>query len=157
MEEHEPGKPIIIRMQPGAPGNSNLPPMMPFPVIGSDGQPVYDSEGKPVYANIEPMMKWMGFQSEQRREDERHQMLMGLGQTVRENVGDGIAALKAAAEGIKGGTGAKSPETKQEQPTVFECADCHTSFSPPAGWAGQNIKCPNPACPREYTKEELLG
>ncbi|GAI21021.1 unnamed protein product, partial [marine sediment metagenome] len=114
-EEYEGGKPIIINAAPTNPG-SNLPPMMPFPVIGSDGQPVYDSEGKPVYANLEPMMKYMGFQAEQRRADERHGALMGLVKTVRENLGDGIGALKLAAEQAKAGTGAKPPETKQEQP-----------------------------------------
>ncbi|GAI42262.1 unnamed protein product, partial [marine sediment metagenome] len=89
-EEYEAGKPIIINAP--APG-SNLPPMLPFPVIGSDGQPVYDNDGKPVYANIEPMMKWMGFQGEQRRADESHQQLMGLAQTIRENIPDGIQAI----------------------------------------------------------------
>ncbi|MBA7663611.1 hypothetical protein ES703_71656 [subsurface metagenome] len=154
LEEHEPGKPIIIKLQPPGSG-SNPPGMMPFPVFGSDGQPAYDKDGKPIYANLEPMMKYMGFQSEQRRAEERHNTLMGLAKTVRENFGDGIAALKATAEGIKGGPGAKAPESKQEQPQVFECADCKTQFSPPPGWAGQNIKCPG--CQREYTKEELMA
>ena len=75
--------------------------------------------------------------------------------TLKDNMGDGIAALKLAAEEIKGSSGAKT--SKEEQPQVFECADCHTQFSPPPGWAGQNIKCPNPACGREYTKEEILA
>lgn len=154
LEEHDAGKPIIIKLQP--PPGSNPLGMMPFPVFGSDGQPAYDKDGKPIYANLEPMMEYMGFQSEQRRAEERHGALMGLAKTVRENIGDGIAALKAAATEIKGGTGAKAPETKQE-PQTFECGDCHTPFSPPAGWAGQNIKCPNPVCGREYTKEELMA
>lgn len=155
LEEYEPGKPIVIKVQQG--GGSNPSGMMPFPVFGSDGEPAYDKEGKPIYANLEPMMKYMGFQSEQRRAEERHDVLMGLAKTVRENLGDGVAALKAAAEGIKGGTGAKTSESKKEPPLVFECADCHTTFSPPPGWAGQPIKCPSPECGREYTKEELLG
>ena len=146
-EEYEAGKPIIINAP--APG-SNLPPMLPFPVIGSDGQPVYDKDGKPVYANIEPMMKWMGFQSEQRREDERHQMLMGLGQTVRENIPDGIQAILKTASEVKGGTGAKTPTAS---PQLYECADCHTRFAVP-DVPFEKVACPG--CHREYTKEELL-
>jgi hypothetical protein len=150
-EEYEAGKPIIINAAP-SPG-SNLSPMMPFPVMGSDGQPVYDKDGKPVYANLEPMMKYFSFQSEQKRLDERHQMLGGLVKTVRENFGDGIQAIKAAAAEA---AGTKAP-TESSAPQVFECGDCHAKFSPPAGWAGQPIKCPNPECNREYSKEELLG
>lgn len=151
-EEYEAGRPIIINAPSPA---TNLPPMLPFPVLGSDGKPVYDNDGKPVYANLEPMMKWIGFQGEQKREDEKHSMLMGLGQAVRENIGDGIAALKAAAEEAKGGAGAKKPQTSQQQ--VFKCGDCGSQFSPPAGWTGEPLKCPNPECGREYLKEELLA
>ena len=86
------------------------------------------------------------------RADERHTALVGMAQAVRENLSDGIAALKAAAGEIKSGTGAKTPAPEQQQ-QVFACADCQTQFSPPAGWAGQPLKCPN--CGREYTKEEL--
>lgn len=147
-EEYEPGKPIIINAAP-SPG-SNMP-LLPFPVIGSDGQPVYDGEGKPVYANLEPMLKWLGFQDDRKRADERHGALMGLAQTVRENLGDGILAIKAAAEEARRGTGAKPPAP---QPQVFKCGDCKTEFGPPAGWVDEPIKCPG--CGREYSKEELL-
>ena len=149
-EEYEAGKPIIINAAPLSPG-SNIPPMLPFPVIGEDGQPVYDKDGKPVYANIEPMMKWMGFQSEQKRADERHDALMGLVKTVRENLGDGVAALKTAAEEAKGGTRAK-PSTSE--PQLYECADCHTRFAVP-DVPFEKVACPN--CHREYTREEVLG
>ena len=151
-EEYEAGKPIIINAAPPSPG-SNLPSMMPYPVIGGDGQPVYDKDGKPVYADLGPMMKWMGFQNEQRRLDERQQMLGGVVKTVRENFGDGIQALKDA---VAEATGTKT-STESSSPQVFKCGDCGTQFSPPAGWEGQPLKCPNPACGREYTKEELLG
>lgn len=158
--EQEAGKPIIIKVQP-VPQAFNLPATMPFPVFGADGQPAYDKDGKPIYANLEPVMKWMGFQAEQRRADERHSALVGMVQTVRENFGDGIAALKAAAGEIKSGTGAKTPAPAPQQPApqqqAFSCGACQTKFSPPEGWAGQPLKCPNPDCGREYTKEELLG
>lgn len=155
LEEHESGKPIIIKVQPSPGSGSNLPGVMPFPVFGEDGQPAYDKDGKPIYANLEPMMKYMGFQSEQRRAEERHGALMGLAKTVRENIGDGIAALKMTAEQAKAGIGAKTSESKQAQPPPFECGDCHTQFAAPPGWEGQNIKCPG--CGREYSKEELQG
>ena len=153
LEEHEAGKPIIIKMS-SEPGGSGLPPMMPFPVMGSDGQPVYDSEGKPVYANLEPMMKYMGFQSEQRRADERHQMLMGIGQQVRENIPDGIRAVLESAQETREERKTSS-ESKPPAAQQFKCGDCQTQFSAPEGWAGQNIMCPS--CRREYTKEELLA
>ncbi|MBA7464959.1 hypothetical protein ES707_00117 [subsurface metagenome] len=148
-EEFDVGKPIIINAPAPAPGAS-LPPMLPFPVIGDDGQPVYDKDGKPVYANIEPMMKWMGFQSEQKRADERHQALMGLAKTARENLGDGVAALKAAATEIKGGV--KAPAAAQ--PQLYECGQCHEKFGvQPGEWA--KVACPK--CQTEYTREEVLG
>jgi len=147
-EEVEAGKPIIL--ESGTPGGGTPGGgMLPFPVFGSDGKPVLDSEGRPVYANLEPTLKWLGFQGEQKRADERHGALMGLVKTVQENLGDGVAAVKAAAE-EKRGSGAK---TSAAVPQVFECADCQTQFSPPPGWAGQPIKCPG--CGREYAKEEL--
>ncbi|MBA7506190.1 hypothetical protein ES706_04871 [subsurface metagenome] len=83
-------------------------------------------------------------------EMQRNQHLGTLATAVKENLGTGIAAITAAAEEIKGGAGAKAPQ----QPQMFRCV-CGTEFGPPAGWAGQPLKCPNPECGREYTKEEL--
>jgi len=88
-------------------------------------------------------------------ETERNKHIGTLAATVKENLGDGIAAISAAAKEIKEGPGAKTPAS--ESPQMFRCGDCQTQFSPPAGWEGQPLKCPNPACGREYTKEELLG
>lgn len=146
-EEVEAGKPIIINTP--QPASSGMP-MLPFPVIGSDGQPVFDNDGKPVYANIEPMLKYLEFQGDQKRADERHQMLMGLGQVVRDNVSDGVAALKLAAAEAKG-----SPSKATTEMPAFRCGDCQTEFKIPPGWDGQNIACPG--CKREYTKEELTA
>ena len=149
-EEYEAGKPIIINT-PSPSLGAGLPPMLPFPALDSDGQPIYDKDGKPVYANIEPMMKYMGFRNEQRRADERNQALVATAKTFREHLGDLIAGMKLAVEEKRGG--AKAPAT--EQPQKYECTDCHTQFSLPPGWMGQPVKCP--ACGREYSKEELLG
>ena len=155
LEEHEPGKPIIIQMQP-TPG-SNMPPMVPFPVMGSDGEPVYDKDGKPVYANLEPMMKYMGFQNEQRRADERHSMLMGVGQQVRENIPDGIKAILEATQEARDERKTGSGSKQAAAPQQFKCGDCGTQFGPPEGWLEQPLICPNPSCGREYSKQELLG
>ncbi|MBA7668691.1 hypothetical protein ES703_76806 [subsurface metagenome] len=115
-------------------------------------------DGNPLVMDLGQVIDWRRFQSEEKRADERNIALVGLAQTVRENVGDGIAAIKAAAEEAK--TSVKTPETpatKPQQPQKFSCGDCKTQFSLPAEWAGQPIKCPNPECDREYSKEELLG
>lgn len=149
LREQEPGKPLVIRVE--APGGG-MGSMVPFPVFGSDGQPAYDKDGKPIYADIEPMMKWMGFQGEQRREDERHGALMGLAQTVRENIPDGIQAILKAAAEAKGGTGAKPPVP--EEPTVYQCGDCHAKFAIP-DVPYETVKCPT--CGREYSKAEIEG
>ena len=89
-------------------------------------------------------------------EVERNKHIGILAATVKENLGDGIAAISAAASEIKEGPGAKTPAS-ESQPQVFRCGDCQTQFSPPAGWEGQPLKCPNPACGREYSKSELEG
>ncbi|MBA7699884.1 hypothetical protein ES703_108589 [subsurface metagenome] len=101
------------------------------------------------------VIDWRRFQGEEKRADERHGTLMGLAQTVRENIPDGIQAITKAASEVKGGAGAKPPPASQQQ--GFRCGDCGTEFGPPAGWAGEPIKCPNPACGREYSKAELEG
>ena len=156
--EQEAGKPLVIKVQgDGGGGGGGMPQMLPFPIMGSDGQVVHDKDGNPVYANLEPMMKYMGFASDQKRAGERHSALMGLAQTVKENLGDGIAALKAAAEQAKGSSiGSKeSSATEEAQPQVYSCAGCGSQFSTPPGWAGETVKCPNPGCDRQYTKEDL--
>ena len=156
-EEHQAGSPIIINANPppantGTPATA-MPPMMPFPVIGSDGAPVVDGDGHPVYANIEPMLKWLGFQSEQRRADERHSALMGLAQTVRENLGDGIQALKAAAQEIQ----KTGKSTAQGTAQAYECGQCKTKFTIPTTEGWETLKCPNPNCGKTWTRQEVLG
>lgn len=151
-EEHKPGEPIIINSSPPPAGNTpGMMPMMPFPVIGGDGKPVVDQEGRPVYANIQPMLEWLRFQGDQRRADQRHEALVGLAQTVRENLGDGVQALKAAAQEFqKGGV---STAAKQGAPQAYECGTCHTQFALPQGAKADQVKCPG--CGAVYTKEQL--
>jgi len=85
---------------------------------------------------------------------ERNKHLGTMADTLKENLGTGIAAITAAAGEIKGSSRTEAPAS-EPQPQVFRCGDCGTEFGPPAGWAGEPLKCPNPACGREYTKEEL--
>ncbi|GAI44373.1 unnamed protein product, partial [marine sediment metagenome] len=82
---------------------------------------------------------------------QRNKHLGTLAETVKENLSTGIEALTLAAQEIKA-SGAKTPAS-EPPPQVFRCGDCKTEFGPPAGWAGQPLKCPS--CGREYTKEEL--
>ena len=147
-EEHELGKPIIINPAPG----SGMVPMYPFPVMDASGKPVVGQDGQPVYANLEPMLKYLGFQSEQRRADERHTATMSLVETVKENLPDGIQALREAIAEAR-----KSPQgkTSQEQ-EIYECGECNTKFSlsrEPA--EGETVACPN--CGHSWSPEELAG
>ncbi len=88
-------------------------------------------------------------------ETQRNKHLGTMADTVKENLGTGIAAIMATVEEVKKGTGTKT--LASEQPQGFKCGDCGTQFSPAAGSTGEPVKCPNPACGREYTREELLG
>ena len=147
LEEHDLGKPIIIN---ASPPSSNTPPMLPFPVMGSDGKPVTGQDGQPVYANLEPMLKWLGFQSEQKRADERHQTMMGLAQTIKENLPVGIEAFSRAVAEVKEGKGEES--TAQQ----YECGECHTKFTLPRQ-PGEEEKVICPSCKHEWTGKEVMG
>ncbi len=148
-EEHEIGKPIIINPGPAA----SMPAMMPFPVMDADGKPVVGQDGQPVYANLEPMLKYMGFQGEQRRADERHSALMGLVETVKENLPDGIQAIREAAAEARG---SGKDKTSQQQPQGYECGECHNKFTlSREPEEGESVKCPQ--CGTEWTKEVVTG
>ncbi len=85
---------------------------------------------------------------------QRNQHLGTIAGAVKDNLSDGIAALKMAAEEAGRSTESNPPSAStDEQPAqVFACGDCQTQFTFPPGWTGQPIKC---ACGRIYTKEEL--
>jgi len=98
------------------------------------------------------VIDWRKFQNEERRADESHGQLMGLAQTIRENIPDGIQAIVKTAEEAKRGTGAKTPAATQ--PQLYECGQCHEKFGvPPGEW--EKVACPK--CQIEYTREEVLG
>lgn len=146
VEEHDTSKPIIINA--GAPG-AGLPAMYPFPAMGADGKPMYDNDGNPIYVNVEPMIKWMGFQSEQKRADERHGALMGLAQTIKENLPIGVEAFNRAVSEVKG----KAPESSAQQ---YECGSCHTKFTLPRV-PGEDEKVICPHCKQEWTGKEVIA
>lgn len=119
---------------------------------GNPGMPVQltGPDGKPITMDLGQVIDWKRFQGEEKRADERHSALVGLAQTVRENFGDGVAAVKAVASEIKGGV----KTSASEQPQLYECAQCRTQFGvPPGDW--QKVACPS--CHTEYTREEVLG
>jgi hypothetical protein len=112
-----------------------------------------ESSGNNPESPIDERLKWRKFLAEEKRADERHQMLMSLGQTARENAGDGVQAIMAAVEEARKSTGAKA---LAPQATAYECFDCHTKFSIP-DVPFETVKCPNPQCGRVYTKEEVMA
>ncbi|MBA7609680.1 hypothetical protein ES703_16871 [subsurface metagenome] len=101
---------------------------------------------------LEDERERLKIQQSHEAEEQRNKHLGTLAETVKENLGDGIAALTAAAEEAKSSSGTK---TSSPPPQVFKCGDCGQQFSLPPEWAGQPLKCPNPECGREYSKEEL--
>jgi len=146
VEEHDLSKPIIINALAPA---SGMPPMYPFPAMGGDGKPILGSDGKPVYVDIEPMLKWVGFQGEQRRADERHNALMGLTQVIKENLPIGIEAFSRAVGEVKG----KAPESTAQQ---YECGSCHTKFTLPRE-PGEDEKVICPKCGTEWTGKVVMS
>jgi len=140
----------VLRSILGIPEPSSGNPangVLPVQITGPDGQPIVMDLGQ--------VINWRKFQGEERRADERQATLSGLAQTARENVPDGIRAILAAVEESKKAAGAAAKTSSAGQ--AFACADCKTHFSAPPGWEGQPLKCPNPECGREYSKEELLA
>ncbi|MBA7631768.1 hypothetical protein ES703_39303 [subsurface metagenome] len=144
---------------------SQIGPML-RPILGlpepSSGNPastalpvqLTDSQGNPVVMDLSHYISLEKFKGEERRAEERHGALVGLAQTARENIGDGVAALKAAAGEAKESTGSKKTAEDQKQ-QVFRCGDCQQQFSAPLEWKGEPLKCPN--CGKEYSKEELVA
>ena len=121
----------------GNPGTTAIPVQLK----GTDGEPIVMDLSK--YIDLEK------FRGEERRADGRHDTLVGLGQTIRENIPDGIQAILATVSELKGSTGAKTSETKQE-PQV-KCS-CGVLINLPAGdWL--EIQCPK--CQQVWTREQV--
>jgi len=63
--------------------------------------------------------------------------------------------VKLTGEEIRAKRQTEPAKQAVSPPQTYECGSCKTKFTIPAGWAGEPVKCPNPDCPRTYTKEEL--
>lgn len=91
-------------------------------------------------------------------EVQRNKHIGTIADTVKENLGDGIAAITAAAKEIKADTGAKTP-TPAAAPHRFNCGDCGAEFSLSSEILNnpqfESATCEK--CGRKYTKEELLA
>ena len=146
VEEHDLSKPIIINAS--APG-AGMPPMWPFPAVGADGKPMADDKGNPILVNIEPMLKYMGFMDERKRSDERHGALMGLAQTMKENLPIAVEAFQRAVSEVK----AKAPESTAQK---YECGSCHKTFTLPRV-PGEDEKVICPHCQQEWIGKEVIG
>jgi hypothetical protein len=90
-------------------------------------------------------------QYEHETQVERNKHLGVLATTVKDNLGDGIQALRAAAAEFKESTGA----AQKEAPQAYECGQCHARFTVPPGVNASQVGCPN--CGTVYTKEQLEG
>jgi len=134
----------ILGIPETPPASGNPLSGVPVKIAGPDGSPFIMDLGQ--------VINWKKFMGEEARADERNQMLMKLGETARENLPDGIQALIGAVQEAKAGTKTEAPET----PQAFECGQCHQRFSIP-DVPFETVKCPNPACGRVYTKEEVTG
>ena len=134
----------MLRSILGVPESSGNPASTAFPVQ------LTGSDGKPIVMDISQFITLQKFQGEERRAEERHQQLTGLAKTVRENLGDGISAVRAAAEeATKRGSGVK-PTPAEEQPPI-QCS-CGVLIKLPAGdW--QEVQCPK--CLRVWTREQV--
>ena len=128
-----------------APGQNAGGQSSPIQIIGADG--------KPAVMDIASLLQLKKFELDEKVALERHGALMGLVKTVRENVGDGVAALKAAAGQFKAAPGGKTPAPA---PQLYECGSCHTQFAIPTT-DFETVACPNTECKVEYTREQILG
>lgn len=129
---------------PETPASGNPLSGVPVKITGPDGSPMVMDLGQ--------VINWKKFMGEEARAEGSHEMLIKLGEQVRENIPDGIQALLGAVKEAKAGTKTEAPEMQQ----AYECGQCHQKFSIP-DVPFETVKCPNTACGRVYTKEEVTG
>jgi len=147
----------ILRSILGIPEASSNPSATSYPVS------VKGPDGTPIVMDLGTVIDWRKFQSEERRNDERHGMLMGLGQAARENIGTFAEAAKEAIAEAKGEhTGQTPKQEQQEQPHMFKCGTCQKEFGiRPVDWQKlvseqlPGVTCPH--CQSEYTREQVMA
>lgn len=104
---------------------------------------------------LEDERERLKIEHEHEAEMQRNKHLGTLAEVAKEHVGDGIAALKVAAEEIKGS--AKGTGPGPEELKLCVCGACQTRFGVPPGGDWPTVTCPNPQCGKVYTREEVLG
>lgn len=139
----------ILRSILGIPESSGSPLSgVPTQVIGLDG--------KPAVLDLSQAIDLRKFLAEEKRADERHGALMGLTQTIRENVPDGVQALIRATEEERAKRTGTQKQEAAPAPQAYECGSCKTQFTLPTTEGWTNLKCPNPACGKVWTREEVM-
>jgi hypothetical protein len=123
------------------------------PAGGSNVQALAQSgiRGELLKLLLEDERERLKMQYDHETQAERNKHLGTLASTVKENLGDGIQALRAAAAEFKTGTGAEP----QGQPQAYECGQCHAQFTVPPGVKADQVGCPK--CGTVYTNEQLEG
>ena len=105
----------VLRSILGIPESSGNPNPTTFPL------PFKDKDGNPTTLTADPdtAIKWLGFLGEERRADEKHEMLRGTVQTIQQEWPPLVAALKETAEGYNKmasqAKGREAPETEAPQ------------------------------------------
>lgn len=130
-------------------------PFTPTQVIGLDGQPAV--------MDLTKVLDLRKFLAEEKRSDERHSMLMGLGQAARERVDTFAEAAKEAIAEVREERKGQTPkQEQQEQLHRFNCGNCQKEFAiRPEDWlkleSGQlpGVTCPH--CQSEYTREQVMA
>ncbi|GAH32400.1 unnamed protein product, partial [marine sediment metagenome] len=86
---------------------------------------------------------------------QRNKHLGTIADAVKENLGDGIGAIKMAAEKFKASPETSAPAQNQPKIKKCKCGDCGIEFSVPVDEEWPTVNCPK--CERVYTREEVLG
>ena len=110
-----------------------------------------------VKALLEDERERIKIQQVHEAEMQKNKHLGTIADAVKDNLGDGIGALKVAAEKFKASSETSAPAQNQPKKQKCKCGDCGTEFSVPVDKEWPTVTCPNAECGRVYTREEVLG
>jgi hypothetical protein len=108
-----------------------------------------------VKALLEDERERLRITQEHEAEMQRNKHLGTIADTVKDNLGDGIAALTKAAEKFKASPETSAPAQDQPKTRKCKCGDCGIEFAVPVDKEWPTVTCPQ--CERVYTREEVLG
>ncbi len=108
-----------------------------------------------VKALLEDERERLRITQEHEAEMQRNKHLGTIADTVKDNLGDGIAALTKAAEKFKASPETSAPAQDQPKTRKCKCGDCGIEFTVPVDKEWPTVNCPQ--CERVYTREEVLG